>query len=175
SAHSNLGFALMTEPGRLDEAIDHLQQALRLDPKLAQAHGALGQALLNRGRYREAQAATRRSLELLPMGHPVRTAAIRQLQRCGHLLALEARLPAVLQGKDKPAGAAEGLEFAEICRLRKQNAVAARLYADAFAASLQLAADVRGGHRYNAACAAAGAGSGSDNARDKPRAAERAR
>src|SRR5262249_31321701 len=141
AAHTNLGFALMTEPGRLDEAIDHFQQALRLNPKLAQAHGALGQALLNRGRYREAQAATRRALDLFPAGHPLRAGATRQLQRCEHRLALEARLPAVLQGQDKPAGAAEGLEFAEICLLRKQNAAAARLYADAFAARPQLAAD----------------------------------
>jgi serine/threonine-protein kinase len=75
----------------------------------------------------------------------------------------EARLPAVLAGKDK-ADDAECLEFAGFCKSTKRYAAAARLYADAFAADPQLAVDLRAGHRYNAACCAslAAAGQGTD-------------
>jgi tetratricopeptide (TPR) repeat protein len=165
-AHTNLGAVLATK-GRLDEAIDHFQHALRLDPKLALAHENLGKALLAQGRFHEAQAATRRSLELLPQDHPWRAAATQRLQRCEQLLALEGRLPAVLlEDKDKPADAAEYLGFAELCSLKKQYAAAARLSAVAFAAIPQLADEVKAGRRYNAACAAAraAAGQGADAA-----------
>jgi serine/threonine-protein kinase len=89
------------------------------------------------------------------------------------MLALEARLPAVLQGKDKPAGAAECLDFAALCQATKRYAAAARLYADAFAADPKLAGDLRAGHRYNAACcaalAAAGQGEGAGKLADEER------
>jgi Flp pilus assembly protein TadD len=56
----------------LNEAIDHYHQAIQIDPKLAEPHGALGEALLAQGRLPEAQAAMRRCLDLLPQGHPMR-------------------------------------------------------------------------------------------------------
>jgi hypothetical protein len=77
------------------------------------------------------------------------------LQGCERLLALEARLPAVLQGQDKSANAAEHLQFAELCTLKKRYSDAARFYADAFTAQPKLADDLQAGHRYNAACYAA--------------------
>jgi serine/threonine-protein kinase len=157
-AHYNLGNALYAK-GRLDEATDHYQQALHLDPKDVDAHNALGQALLAQGRFREARDATRRGLDLLPQGHPLRATVTRRLQRCERLLALVARLPAVLQGQDQPA-AAERSEFADLCTIQKRYAAAARFYADAFAATPALADDLQTGHRYNAACVAALAGSG---------------
>jgi serine/threonine-protein kinase len=71
------------------------------------------------------------------------------------------RLPAVLDGKDRPKDAAERLAFARLCQLRcKEYAAAARFYAEAFAAEPGLAGDPQAGHRYNAACAAALAGCG---------------
>jgi hypothetical protein len=80
------------------------------------------------------------------------------------MLALEARLPAVLAGKDRPANTAEGLELAGLCQTTKRYAVAARLFADAFAADPSPADDLSAGHRYNAACCAAlaTAGRGTD-------------
>jgi serine/threonine-protein kinase len=75
-------------------------------------------------------------------------------------LALEGRLPAVLQGPDKPTNAAELLDLAWVCQLRKRYAAAARLAADVFAAKPQPRDDVPGARRYNAACAAALAGCG---------------
>src|SRR5262249_28958606 len=54
-------------------------------------------------------------------------------------------------------------------------AAGARLAADAFAVKPQLAADVQGGHRYNAACAAALAGCGHGDDQGKLSTAEQAR
>src|SRR5271166_868743 len=90
---------------RLDEALDHYDQALACDPQLAVAEGARGQALLAQGRFREARTATRRCLELLARdSHGIEPTALvivrrnlpAQLSRCERLLALEHRLPALL-------------------------------------------------------------------------------
>jgi serine/threonine-protein kinase len=173
AAHYNLGLALSAR-GQLAKAIDHYRQAVTIDPGIAQAHGALGQALLALGRFRDARAATRRCLDLLPANNPVRTKVAQQLRHCEHMLALEARLPAVLQGKDRPA-APECLQLADICRLKRRYAAAARLAEKAFGDKPQLADDVQAGHRYNAACAAALAGCGRGEDGDKLSAEERAR
>jgi hypothetical protein len=82
-----------------------------------------------------------------------------QLQRCQRLRALEGRLPAIVQGTDRPA-AADCLDLAELCFVKDHYATAARLYAEALAATPQLTEDLRAGHRFNAARAAALAGSG---------------
>jgi tetratricopeptide (TPR) repeat protein len=165
-AHTNLGLVLATR-GRMEEATGHFLQALRLDPKLAQALVGLGKVLLAQGRFHEARAVTRRLLGLLPQDHPWRADATQRFRRCEQLLALEGRLPAVLlEGKGKPADVAEYLQFAELCRLKKQYAAAARLSADALAEKPQLADDLKAAHRYDAACAAAraAAGQGADAA-----------
>ena len=73
--------------------------------------------------------------------------------------ALEGRLPAVVQGKDRPA-AADCHDLAELCFVKNHYATAARLYAEALAATPQLTEDLRAGHRFNAARAAALAGGG---------------
>jgi len=46
-AHNNLGVTLANTPGRLPEAINHLEAALRLAPDYADAHYNLGLALSN--------------------------------------------------------------------------------------------------------------------------------
>jgi hypothetical protein len=117
----------------------------------------------------------RRCLELLPPRHPLRPLASRLLEQCERSLALEARLPAVLQGKAAPASAPERLEYARLCGVKKVYAAAARLYAEAFAADPKLADNLATGHRYSAACASvlAAAGQGQDAGRLDAR--ERAR
>src|SRR6202008_3118558 len=81
-------------------------------------------------------------------------------QQCERYRALDARLPAVLQGTEKPANIANQIEFARLCALKKHYAAAARLYADALAAQPRLADEPLPDFRYNAACAAACAGCG---------------
>jgi eukaryotic-like serine/threonine-protein kinase len=173
-AHQNLGNALY-QKGRAEEAVRHYEEALRLDPTYAQARATLSRALLALGRWAEARDAARRGLDLLPARHPLRPTVARLLQRCERMLALEARLPAVLQGKGRPAGAAERLDFAALCQATQRHTAAARFYADAFAADPQLADDLRAGRRYNAACSAALAAEGRGTDAPKPDDKERAR
>ena len=145
---------------RLNEAIGHYETAVRIEPWLWMAHAARGQALLALGRFREAAAATRRCLDRLPQDHERRSNVLAQLRRCERLIALQDRLSAVLQAKDKPADASEAFEFAELCGIQGQEVAAARLYADALGASPRLAGDLHAEHRYRAACAATLVGCG---------------
>jgi serine/threonine-protein kinase len=83
-----------------------------------------------------------------------------------HILRREAEtlilpnLPAFLEGKYHPRDNDERLALMGICEFKDLRAAMAGLYADAFAADPKLAEDLKGGHRYNAACAAAVAGCG---------------
>ena len=149
-------------PGQdcLSKAIGHFRQALRIDPELALAHGALAQVLLAQGHFSEAQAVTRRCLDLLPDTDWRHRNLTRQMQRCERLLALASRLQALLQGKDKPTDAAECLHFADLCRIKRQFAAAAGLFADALAKSPPLPDDFQASFRNNAPSAAILAGSG---------------
>jgi serine/threonine-protein kinase len=174
TAHYNLALVLSSQ-GQYAEAALHLQRSVANAPKFGQAHGLLGKALLALGRFRDARDATRRSLDLFPPGHSRRPVVERQLQRCEDLLALEARLPAVLRGETRPIDAADRLRFAEVCLLTKRFADAARLFEKAFTDRPQLADDVQAAHRYNAACAAALAGGGQGADGDKLSTSERAR
>jgi hypothetical protein len=129
------------------------------------AHGALGEALLAQGAFEEARAATQKVLQLLPLGHPLRPQATRQLQACQRLLDLERRLPALLAGEDQPRDAAEQLDLADFCqRYKKRYRAAARFYQDAFAGKPKLTSAQQAFCRYNAVCAAslAAAGQGED-------------
>jgi hypothetical protein len=65
-----------------------------------------------------------------------------------------------LKGTEKPASAAEHIEFAHLCMLKKEYAAAARFSRDAFTAEPRIAENVPSAIRYGAACAAALAGCG---------------
>jgi serine/threonine-protein kinase len=155
-----LGNALR-EVNRFDEALAIFQKALEMDSDSPNAHGARGQALLLLGRFAEARNASQRALDLLPMDHPLRSFAQRQLRQCERLLALEQRLPALLGSRDKPADAQEAIHLGEMCaRHKKMPAAAAQFYGEAFTADPRLAENLQAQHRYNAACSAALAGGG---------------
>jgi hypothetical protein len=137
------------------------------------SHGALGQALLDKGQYHEARDATARALALLPDKDHLKVFVSWQLRTCKRFVKLEERLPRFLTKEDKPASAGECLDVAALCRHKRMHAAAARFSADAFAADRKLADDLNAGHRYNAACdaALAAAGQGMDPAKpdDKER------
>jgi hypothetical protein len=89
------------------------------------------------------------------------------LRRAEQLAALDDRLPAVLQGNAQPENVGQCLGFAALCQEHRQQYVAAaRFFQTAFGERPALAGDLRAGHRYNAACAAAlgGCGQGKDAA-----------
>jgi serine/threonine-protein kinase len=173
-ARCNLGLARIDQ-GRPEEAIEHFEKALAIDPDLVVAHGSLGKALLAAARFREARDSTRRCLDLLPPKHPQRGMLTQQLLHCERLLALEQRLPPILRGEKKPASASECLQFAQVCYFKKLYVTTAELYSTAFAEKPTLADNLPASHRYNAACAAALAGSGKGEESSKLSDQERAR
>jgi serine/threonine-protein kinase len=131
--------------------------------------------LIQQAQFNEALAALKKGSDLLPAGDS-RHEQVRQLaQFCQRQALLDARLPAVLEGTEKPANPAEQIEFARLCALKQLYAAAARFSRDAFAADPKRAEAVPSGARYNAARAAALAGCGQGKDPDKLDDQERAR
>ena len=73
-------------------------------------------------------------------------------------MALEARLPAVVEGDELPADPEEGVSFARMAFARRAYVAATLLWTESFTASPELAADLTAANRFQAACAAALAG-----------------
>jgi serine/threonine-protein kinase len=82
---------------------------------------------------------------------------VKEVQR---LAELDKRLPAFVQGRQKPGNTGDCLALAELCRIKRRYAGSARFFTDAFARQPKIATELSAGHRYNAACSAALAGSG---------------
>jgi tetratricopeptide (TPR) repeat protein len=162
-AHNALGNLLHSQ-GQVEESIAAFRRATEADPRYVEAHHNLGNVLLLSGRLKEASAAYRRASELAPRDAGVGANALRQLKECERLLALEARLPAILAGGEQSADAPELRELAWLCQCSQRHHAAARFYAAAFAALPKVADDLRTQERYSAACAAAlaAAGQGTD-------------
>ena len=76
------------------------------------------------------------------------------------MVELDRKLPAILTGTPSRADAAESLGFAQLCYVKKLHGASARFWSEAFQARPNLADDMKVQNRYNAACAAALAGSG---------------
>jgi serine/threonine-protein kinase len=173
-AHTSLGIALRGQ-GKVSEAIAEYREAIRLRPDYAEAHCNLGLVLRSRGEYAAALDALRtgHALGSKRPGWPCPSAEwVREAER---LAALADRLPAILRGDDRPADNAERLALAQICYDTKRPAAAVRFWAEALAADPKLGDDRRAGHLYNAACAAALAGSGQGADDPKPDDTARAR
>jgi serine/threonine-protein kinase len=160
-AYHNLGNSLRAQ-ARYGEAATALRRAIAVEPGFALAYNNLGITLIALARFDEAAAVLKKGAALLPERAPLREQARQLLQSCQRFAALDARLPLILEGTEKPADAAEQVEFARLCHFKKRYAAAARLYAEAFATKPPLAEGPHTGHRYNAACCAALAGCGHD-------------
>lgn len=153
-AHHGLG-VIAGDAGDVDGAIVHLQKSLEFDPGYAPSKGALGAALMLKGRFDEAKTAFKVYLDSLSPDDKGRDAVEDLFRRCDRMSKLDRRWTAIMKGEDKLTDGAESAYFAELCQNKKRYADAARFYADAFAMNPALADDLRRGHRYNAACAAA--------------------
>ncbi len=160
NAHFGRGRALRSL-GRPAEAAAAYGEVLRLQPDNAQAHCNLGLALQAQAHFAEALSCLKRGHELgsknprwpYPSAQWVRDAEI--------LLGYDAKLAAILRGEAQPADPTERVGLAEFCIMYKQLPLASlRLWTEAFADDVPRTEDVKAIQRYNAACAAALAGSG---------------
>jgi eukaryotic-like serine/threonine-protein kinase len=160
-AHYSLGNALQAK-GRLDEAIAAFREAIRIQKDYAEAYCNLGTAFERKGQFAEALVYRRRGHELGSKDPRWPYPSAQWVRNCERLVELDGKLRAILGGRKQPADPAERLALAGLCQMpcKQQYAAAVRFYDEAFAAEPKLAADLRAGHRYNAACAAALAAAG---------------
>jgi tetratricopeptide (TPR) repeat protein len=164
-AHQNLGNALAAQ-GQLDAAIAACREAIRLKPEFAEAHYTLGLALQQLGRFVEGATELEQGHALGSRRLGWRYPSAEWVRQARRLAELDRRLPALLQGQDRPTTADELLGFADLCSKKQLPGASARFWNEAFQAQPALAEDMKVQHRYNAACAAALAGSG--QGRDDP-------
>jgi tetratricopeptide (TPR) repeat protein len=174
-AFVNLGSALRAQ-GDLEGAIRCYRSVLEIDARFSRAHGALGEALLEQGKFAAARAATAEGLRCLSPGDSFLDQFRHQLRLCEELMARDAKLSAVLMGKEKPKDAAEAAALAWLAQqpYKQLHAAAVRLYRQAFTAESKLADDPHTSHRYNAACSAVLAGCGLGKDAKQPNDEERA-
>ncbi|MBN2491410.1 MAG: tetratricopeptide repeat protein [Planctomycetes bacterium] len=149
----DLGVAL-TNAGQCPEAADAFREAARLRSDLPQLRRAYGVALGICGNAAEAVEELKAALELAPESEDIRD----RLEEFRALATLEAKLPAILDGTESVSEPATLLRLASLCSSKNLHAASARFWKAALDANPQLGEDE--GHRYNAACAAALAGSG---------------
>jgi eukaryotic-like serine/threonine-protein kinase len=140
---------------KLKRAIDLQKKALAADSSstiyrqfLRNHFTNLIKADLGSGRAEEA-ALARRQLAELEDSEPEK-------------VALDARLAAVLRGNEKPKDEGERITLAYHAYQKARHAQAARLFGEALTNAPKLADDRDAQHAYNAACAAALAGTGFD-------------
>src|SRR5262249_35928846 len=100
--HYNLGNALDSQ-GDLDGAIAAYRKALEFAPHLAQAHCALGDALLKQGRFAEGLASVEVGHRLGSLSPDWSYPSGQWLKKVQRLVALDAKLPGILDGSAKPA------------------------------------------------------------------------
>jgi Tfp pilus assembly protein PilF len=176
TGHYNLGNHLHGQ-GKLVEAEAAYRSAIAVEPGLATAHCNLGHLLRDKGQFAEALSYLRRGHELGSKNPRWPYPSAQWVKRCERLAELDAKLPRMLMGELQPADARERLALAQLCQMSHKllYAAAARLYADAFAEQSNLADNLQGQHRYNAACAAVLAGCGQGKDADQTDGKERAR
>jgi tetratricopeptide (TPR) repeat protein len=159
-AHYDLGNALRVK-GQLDEAIAAYREAIQLKNDYAEAYCNLGLVLRDQGRFRDALAALQKGHKLGSQQPGWRYPSAAWLAEVEQLIELDAKLAKVLKREDPLANAHERLRLASFCqKYKKLYTTAAAWYVEAFAAEPKAAEDLKAGHRYHAACAAALAGSG---------------
>src|SRR5262249_45018585 len=160
-AHFCLGYALRNH-GDLPAARGAFEKAIALKPAYAEAHCNLGLVLQRQGEFRKALAALRRGHELGVKGARWGYDSAQWVRACERLIELDGQLPAFLEGKTLPASAAERIELARLCALKRLHRAAARYYEGACAAQPLLLPP----HAHDAAgqAALAGGGRGEDAA-----------
>jgi serine/threonine protein kinase/Flp pilus assembly protein TadD len=157
-AYYNLGLVL-EDQDKWPEAEAAHRKAIDLKSDYAEAHFKLGHVLRQQNRFGEALAAFERGHGLASKRRDWPFPSARWVREAQRLVELDAKLPRILAGKEKPANGLEQIELAQICSRYKRHAAGARFYAAALAAQPKPARELEA-HRYAAARAAAQAGCG---------------
>ena len=157
--HNNLG-NVFTDKGELEPAIAAYREAIGLEPTFAMAHRNLATALQRRGLLSESLEAFRRAHELGSRQQRWPFPTAQEVKQAERLVAAAARLPAFARGEAKAATAQELLDMGQAGSLTSSYAGASLAWERALAMEPSLGADLAASHRYNAACAAALAGTG---------------
>lgn len=156
--HANMGMAWQ-DLNRLDRAIPCFQEAVRLAPEDPRVRTDLATALYQQGDLDECIAQLREAIKFAPDD-----SRVKRLLDEG-LLIKEARrmMPEILAGTAKFESNDLRLKASEECADLEHFAAAASLCRDAFAVDSEIANDTESQFRYDAACWAALAGTGSDD------------
>jgi len=170
--HVALGQALHAQQKSLD-GIAEFRKAQRLNPDYADAHCGLSLILYQLGDYAGAAAELREghTVRCRRAGRPFYVTDL--IASADRMAAKASRLPAIIQGTDRPKDVEERLFFADTAYKGKLYAAAATLWNDALSAQPDLGENRKTQHRYNAACAAALAAAGKGE--DEPPLGENAR
>src|SRR5581483_7715341 len=102
--------------GQVREAEAAYREAIRLRPDLPGPHCNLGFVLRRQGRFLDALAALRLGHGLGSKRPGWRYPSADWVRGCERLVELDSLLTRVLRGDAEPAGAAERLELASLCR-----------------------------------------------------------
>jgi tetratricopeptide (TPR) repeat protein len=141
--------------GELDGAIESYRETLRLAPDDPEALCNLGLVLRQKGRFAESRDVLRRGHQVgsktKGWGYP----SAQWLREADRFVALERKLPAVLEGDAEAKGAEERAQLAEAALYLGRWRASARLFRAAFEESPKLMADPWTGLRVLAAGAAA--------------------
>jgi serine/threonine-protein kinase len=162
--HVMLGLALHSQQ-KSDQGVAEFRVAQRLNPDYPDAHCGLSLILYQLGDYAGAAAELRagRLLRCRRVGMPFTITQV--IAYNDRIAAKAARLPAIIEGTDRPKDIDERLFFADAAYKTKLYGAAASLWITALDAKPEIADSRVTQHRYNAACAAAlaAAGKGRDN------------
>jgi tetratricopeptide (TPR) repeat protein len=151
-AYHNLGNILMDQ-GKFSEAEAAFRTAIGLMPDDPRKHYNLGRALLNQKKVAEGEAAYRKADQLAPTDAALRENVREGLRQAQHLLQLDHKLAACLDGKERPGSPEETVELAGHAEYRDQYHAAYRFYSEALERKPQLADDLDKQCHYNAASA----------------------
>jgi tetratricopeptide (TPR) repeat protein len=109
-AEHNLGTYLTDQPGRLPEAVAHLERAVQLRPESGQAHSDLGIALAGTtGRLEDAIAEFRTAMRLRPDSEVPHINMANALAQAGRLKEAEAEYETALRMQPEAAGVKDHL------------------------------------------------------------------
>ncbi len=154
--------------GAVGPAIQSYRASVRARPMAPAGWIGLGRLQVRQGELKEAVEALRRGDVLAELGGEKERPSAKWLAEAVRLLALEKKLPAIVKGDVKAVGARERLDFALLCACKGHPAAAVPFFEGAFREALELAGAARG-HRFEAACAAARAGCGIGDVKERAR------